>query len=94
MYKYPLIIKKIWLTPLRRSPQKEIVYRGEKRVNYKELFDRLKKIANALESIGVSKGTKIGVLVWNTLEYFEAYFAIPMMGAALHTINLRPSQNK
>jgi fatty-acyl-CoA synthase len=91
VYKYPLIIKKLWLTPLRRSPQKEIVYRGEKRVNYKELFDRLKKIANALESIGVSKGTKIGVLDWNTLEYFEAYFAIPMMGAVLHTINLRLS---
>jgi fatty-acyl-CoA synthase len=89
MYKYPLIIKKLWLTPLRRSPDKEIVYRFEKRISYKQFYERLKKVANALESIGVEKGARIGVLDWNTLEYLECYFAIPMMGTTLHTINLR-----
>jgi fatty-acyl-CoA synthase len=58
MRKYPLIFKKLWLTPLRRSPDKEIVYRFEKRVTYRQFYERLKKVANALESIGVKKETE------------------------------------
>lgn len=89
MMKYPLIIKKLWLVPLWRSPKKEIVYRDTKRITYEQFYIRLKKISSGLEKIGIRTGTRIGIIDWNTMEYYEFYFAVPMMGAVLHTINLR-----
>jgi fatty-acyl-CoA synthase len=46
-------------------------------------------LAGALESLGVLPGDTVGVMDWDTTRYLEAYFAVPMMGAVLHTINVR-----
>ncbi len=90
-YKYPLIIKKILNTPLIYSPDKEIVYRDKVRLTYKSLYERINRLANGLEKLGVKPGKTVCVFDYDSHRYLEAYFAVPMMGAVLHTMNWRLS---
>jgi len=56
---------------------------------YKDAYERMQKLANSLESLGVKIGDKIGVLAWNTHQNFEIYYGLPGMGAVMVTLNLR-----
>ena len=51
--------------------------------------ERSERLAAALDRLGIESGDRVGTLMWNTQEHIEAYFAVPCMGAVLHTINLR-----
>jgi fatty-acyl-CoA synthase len=88
-YKYPLIIKKLLNTPLTYSPNKEIVYRDRVRLTYRTLYERINRLANGLEKLGVKSGNTVCVFDYDSHRYLEAYFAVPMMGAVLHTMNWR-----
>ena len=88
-YNYQLIIKHLLEDGVNREPKKEIIYRDIVRYTWADFYERVKKLANALQELGVKKGTKVAVLDWDTHRYLELYFAVPMMGAILHTINLR-----
>ncbi|MHA1594803.1 MAG: long-chain fatty acid--CoA ligase [Candidatus Baldrarchaeia archaeon] len=88
-YNYQLIIKNLLEWGINRAPNKEVVYRDLVRYTWSQFYERIKRLANALEEIGVKRGTKVAVLDWDTHRYLELYFAVPMMGAILHTINLR-----
>ena len=88
-YKYPLLIKDLLEYGLVRAPDKEIVYRDVIRYTWREFYERVKRLANALTKLGVKKGDKVGVLDFDTHRYLELYFAVPMIGAILHTVNLR-----
>ncbi|MDR3566517.1 MAG: fatty acid--CoA ligase [Syntrophobacteraceae bacterium] len=90
-YEYPLLIKHILHTPLRCSPHNEIVYKDIKRYDYVTLYKRLGRLANALEGLGIKAGDTVGVMDWDTHRYLECFFAVPMMGAVLHTVNVRLS---
>ena len=90
-YEYPLLIKHILHTPLRCWPQREIVYRDVKRYDYLTLNKRIGKLANTLKSLGIGEGDTVGVMDWDTHRYLECFFAVPMMGAVLHTVNVRLS---
>ena len=90
-YQYPLLIKQIWHAPLRHAPDQEIVYRDLKRFTYRELRDRVGRLASALAKLGVRPGDTVGVLDWDGNRFLEAFFAIPMMGAVLQTVNVRLS---
>ena len=91
LYKYyPLQIKDILEYGVARAPDKEIVYR-DFRYSWKKLYERVMRLANALENLGIAKGDVIGVMDFDTHRYLEIYYAIPMVGAILHTINLRLS---
>ncbi len=90
-YAYPLLIKNILRTPLVHSPKQEIVYRELKRYDYLALAERVGKLANALESLGVKPGNTVGVMDWDSHRYLECFYSVPMMGAILHTINIRLS---
>ncbi len=90
-YNYQLLIKHILESGVRYAPKQEIVYRDIKRYTYKDLYERVNRLASALEELGAQKGTKIAVLDWDSYRYLECYFAIPMMGAVLHTVNVRLS---
>lgn len=75
-------------------PKKEIVSRtssGIHRFTYAEYGKRTRRLASALEKLGVKRGDRVGTLAWNDHRHLEAYFAIPSMGAVLHTINIRLS---
>ncbi|MFD7706212.1 long-chain fatty acid--CoA ligase [Streptomyces sp. NPDC059786] len=63
---------------------------GPQRRSYAEIGARSAQLAHALgEDLGVGTGGRVGTLMWNNSEHVEAYFAIPSMGAVLHTLNLR-----
>ncbi|WP_244792920.1 long-chain fatty acid--CoA ligase [Streptomyces sp. BJ20] len=60
------------------------------RRSYAEIGSRAAQLAHALrEDLGVRGDERVATLMWNNAEHVEAYFAIPSMGAVLHTLNLR-----
>lgn len=90
-YAYPLLIKQLLHTPLATCPDQEIVYRGDLRYSYRTLRERIGRLASALEALGVQPGDTVAVMDWDSHRYLEAYFAVPMMGAVLMTVNVRLS---
>jgi len=74
-------------------PDTEIVSRlpdrSVHRYRYRQLFERARRLAAALRRLGVNSGDCVGTLGWNHHQHLEAYFAIPSIGAVLHTLNLR-----
>ncbi len=90
-YNYPLIIKKLLNTPLIYSPDQEIVYDDKNRYTYRTLNNRINRLASGLKKLGVAKGDIVAVFDYDSHRYLECFFAIPMMGAVLQTINWRLS---
>lgn len=75
-------------------PKKKVVSRTSTKIQtftYKDIGERTRKLAHVLEKLGVKKGDRVGTLAWNHHRHLEAYFAIPCIGAVLHTINIRLS---
>jgi fatty-acyl-CoA synthase len=87
----PLLIKNLLTTPLSRCPQQEIVYRDQRRFTYLEFRRRIARTAGMLAQNGVGPGDTVAVMDWDSHRYLECFFAVPMMGAVLHTINIRLS---
>ncbi len=85
------------LTPLlerarRLFPKKEIVTKagpGLERFTYEQMTERVARLANALEKLGVKRGERVATFAWNNARHLELYWAAPCMGAVLHPINLR-----
>jgi fatty-acyl-CoA synthase len=90
-YDYPLIIKQLLVTPLRQFPHQEIVYRDMKRLTYREMGHRVARLGSALGALGVKHGDVVAVMDWDSHRYLECFFAIPMTGAVLMTVNVRLS---
>lgn len=90
-YQYPLILKQLWHTPRVQAQDQEIVYRDLRRFKYREIKERIGRLASALSKAGVEPGDTVGVLDWDSHRFLEAFFAIPMMGAVLQTVNVRLS---
>ncbi len=90
-YPYPLLIKQLLHTPIIYAKNQEIVYRDTYRSTYEGLYERINRLASALTDLGVKPGDMIAVLDWDSHRYLECFFAIPMMGAVLHTVNVRLS---
>jgi len=87
-YDYPLTINRILSRTLHRRSRFEIVYKHV-RYDWVGFFDRVRRLASGLEGMGVKKGMRVGVMDFDTNRYLEAYYAVPMMGAVLHTVNIR-----
>jgi acyl-CoA synthetase (AMP-forming)/AMP-acid ligase II len=62
---------------------------GVHRASFCEVAARARQLAAALHRIGIRAGDRVGTLGWNTQQHLEAYFAVPCMGAVLHTLNFR-----
>jgi fatty-acyl-CoA synthase len=60
-----------------------------RRATYGEVGDNVDRLAAALTRLGVGNGDRVATFCWNSQEHLEAYFAIPAMGAVLHTLNIR-----
>ncbi|MCJ0903276.1 long-chain fatty acid--CoA ligase [Rhodococcus sp. ARC_M6] len=50
---------------------------------------RARRLATALTDLGIGDGDKVATLLWNQAEHLEMYFAVPAMGAIVHTLNPR-----
>ncbi len=90
-YDYPLTIKNLFATPIANNPEQEITYRGQFRMTYTTFRERVRRLAAALIGLGVKQGDTVGVLEWDSHRYLECFYAIPMIGAVLHTVNVRLS---
>ncbi|MBN1987020.1 MAG: fatty acid--CoA ligase [Prolixibacteraceae bacterium] len=90
-YSYPLIIKQLFQAPLVDNPAQEIVYRDQLTLTYQTWKERVNRLAGALTSLGIKAGDTVAVMEWDSHRYLEMYYAIPMLGAVLHMINVRLS---
>jgi len=88
-YAYPLLIKQLLHTPLAMSPDQEITYKGTVRHTYRTFKERIGRLASGLASLGIESGQTVAVMDWDSHRYLEAFFAVPMMGAILQTVNVR-----
>ncbi len=90
-YTYPLLIKNLLQAPVVDDPQQEIIYRDQARFTYAEFRQRICRLANALTELGVKPGDTVAVMDWDSHRYLECFYAVPMLGAILHTVNIRLS---
>ncbi|MBI6897130.1 fatty acid--CoA ligase [Pseudomonas putida] len=90
-YEYPLLIKRLLMSGSRYEKTREIVYRDQIRLTYPQLNERIARLANVLTAAGVKAGDTVAVMDWDSHRYLECMFAIPMIGAVVHTINVRLS---
>ena len=86
---FPLLIKSLLRTPLQNAHETEIVSDGLMRYTYGDFDTRLKILASGLSRHGIGHGHVVGVMDWDTHRYFECFFTVPMLGAVLHTVNIR-----
>ena len=89
-YGYPLLIKHMLDTSIANAPRQEIVF-GERRFTYTQMRERVGRLASGLADLGVKPGDTVAVMDWDTVRYLECFYAIPMMGAVLHMVNVRLS---
>lgn len=85
----PLLIGGLLETGLRAAGDNQIVYRNQVRHDYTTFHRRVHQLAHALSALGVVAGDTVAVLDWDSHRYLECFFAVPMLGAVLHTVNVR-----
>jgi fatty-acyl-CoA synthase len=88
---FPLLIKGLLESGVARDPQQEIVSGDCTRLTYRQFAERVGRLASGLASLGVEPGDTVAIMDWDTNRYLECFFAVPMMGAVLHTVNVRLS---
>jgi fatty-acyl-CoA synthase len=93
MMNYPLTIDRILVRAKRNFPEQEIVSRladgSIHRYTYGEFYTRTLKLMQALRKMGVKPGDRVATFAWNSYRHMELYFAVPALGAVLHTLNIR-----
>ena len=87
----PLSIGQMLAHGVAKAPTQEIVYGDARRYTYTTLAERVRRLAGALDALGVVAGSTVAVMDWDSHRYLECFFAVPMMGAMLHTVNVRIS---
>ncbi|MRV75191.1 long-chain-fatty-acid--CoA ligase [Duganella sp. FT92W] len=98
MMNQPLLVSGIIEFAARHFSNSEIVSRRVEgdlhRYTYRDCHRRAKRLANALQGLGVTMGDRVATLAWNGYRHLEAYYAVSGSGAVLHTINprLHPEQ--
>jgi fatty-acyl-CoA synthase len=90
-YAFPLLIKSILAYSLVLEPEREIVYKDLVRYNYHTFNERVRRLSNVLAGLGLNGGETVAIMDYDCHRYLECYFAIPMTGNVLHTINWRLS---
>jgi acyl-CoA synthetase (AMP-forming)/AMP-acid ligase II len=98
MMSQPLMISSILEFAERHYGSSEIVSRRVEgdmhRYTYRDLAQRSRQMARALEGLGVAIGDRVATLAWNGYRHLELYYAVSGSGAVVHTINprLHPEQ--
>jgi fatty-acyl-CoA synthase len=89
---YQLLINNILQRAVKLFPHKQIYSRDFSSSftgTYRDMYERVCRLANVLESLGIKEGDKVATLAWNSHRHLELYLAVPCMGAVLHTLNIR-----
>jgi fatty-acyl-CoA synthase len=85
----PLTIRHLLDGVLVKAGDQRIVYRDQSSYSYREFVGRVGRLASLLSAAGAEQGMTVAVMDWDSHRYLEAYFAVPMMGAVLQTVNVR-----
>jgi len=88
-YRFPLIIRHLLDGVLTRAADQRIIYRDQASFTYRELVERIGRLASMLVGVGVEQGMTVAVMDWDSHRYLESFFAVPMIGAVLQTVNVR-----
>ena len=92
MQDYELSLQHVLWRIERLHQKREIVTKrdeGIHRTTYGEMVPRINRLAGVLKRFGVKPGDRVATLAWNNSRHLELYYAVPCMGAVLHTLNLR-----
>jgi fatty-acyl-CoA synthase len=92
MMDFPLTLQHIFERGTRLFPDREIVTGGlgpQHRYTYGQFGQRVHRLASGLKRLGLQPGERVGTFGWNHYRHLELYFAVPMQGAVLHTLNIR-----
>src|SRR5438128_1647533 len=92
MQDYPLTVQHMLWRLERLFTKNEVVTKREDglhRYTYGDFARRVHRAAHMLRRLGVKEGDRVATLAWNNYRHLELYYAIPCMGAVLHTLNLR-----
>jgi fatty-acyl-CoA synthase len=95
MMDYPLTLTHFFERTRRLFPRKRLATRVPRRglfeYTYADFAERVERLAGALAALGVRRGDRVATLAWNSHRHLELYWAAPLSGAVLHTVNLRLS---
>jgi fatty-acyl-CoA synthase len=90
---FPLSVNHIRRAMRRNSPEARVVTHTEpgltQSATFAETYERIDRLGRVLARLGVQAGDRVGTFAWNNQRHFELYFAIPCLGAVLHTLNIR-----
>src|SRR5450759_3694170 len=90
---YPLSLTAVVERAERFSGKREVVFRRPDgsvgRTSFGACAERARRLGAALQALGVKPGDPVATLLWNQPEHLELYFAVPAMGAVIHTLNPR-----
>jgi acyl-CoA synthetase (AMP-forming)/AMP-acid ligase II len=93
MQQQPLLLSTLIKHAARHHGSAEIVSQmsenSRHRTNYAEVERRSRRLARAMESLGIKMGDRVATLAWNNYRHLELYYAISGMGAVCHTVNPR-----
>jgi len=92
MQDYELSVQHVLWRLERLHQKREVVTKQEQgyhRTTNGEMVRRVNRLAGALKRLGVKPGDRVATLAWNNYRHLELYYAVPCMGAVLHTLNLR-----
>ena len=98
MMQLPLLISSLLVHAERHHGDQQVVSRRVEgdihRSTYREIAARARRVANALQSLGVQPGQCAATLAWNTHRHMELYYGVSSSGRVLHTVNprLHPDQ--
>jgi 3-(methylthio)propionyl---CoA ligase len=93
MMQMPLSISSLIVHAARHYGDVEVVSKRVEgdvhRYTYRDLHARAKRLANALDTLGVASGARIGTLAWNGYRHVETYYGVSGSARVCHTINPR-----
>ena len=93
MQDWPLLVHKIIDHAALYHGDREVVTRSVEgpihRTNYAQIGKRARKVAEALDRLGIQPGERVATLAWNTWRHIETWYGITGVGAVYHTLNPR-----
>ena len=92
MQDYELSLQHVLWRVERLHQKKEVVTKREQgvhRMTNADMVPRINRLAGALKRLGIKPGDRVATLAFNNHRHLELYYAVPCMGAVLHTLNLR-----
>ena len=81
-----LLTKRAHLNPDREA---YVESDGSRRYSFRDLNDRANQVANALKADGLKKGDRVGLLLMNSVEFMESFFAVAKIGGVVVPLNWR-----